>query len=191
MEHLSEKEWFPMAALPIEQALAYLDALEADRMAALALSEQKAEEAKLIKARQEGFRAALDILRGETSARDAVSEKDREPSAGRLGDGERASGPQEPRRRGRRPIPQLILRELSFSGQAMTTAQIARAIEYLPDRTETALERMENAGRVLRNKEGRWAIVLTKTNGRDATSGNGNPLDTPQRAAEVLQDQVR
>ena len=73
----------------------------------------------------------------------------------------------------------------------MTTAQIARAIEYLPDRTETALERMENAGRVLRNKEGRWAIVLTKTNGRDATSGNGNPLDTPQRAAEVLQDQVR
>src|SRR6202030_2204342 len=116
MEHLSEKEWFPMAILLIEQALAYLDALEADRMAALALSEQKAEEAKLIKARQEGFRAALDILRGETSARDPVSEKDREPSADRRGDGERASGPQEPRRRGRRPIPQLILRELSFSG---------------------------------------------------------------------------
>jgi hypothetical protein len=191
MEHLSEKEWFPMAILLIEQALAYLDALEADRMAALALSEQKAEEAKLIKARQEGFRAALDILRGETSARDPVSEKDREPSADRRGDGERASGPQEPRRRrGRRPIPQLILRELSFSGQAMTTAQIARAIEYLPDRTETALERMESAGRVLRNKEGRWAIVLTKTNGHAATAGNGNPLDAPQRAAEVLQDQV-
>jgi hypothetical protein len=179
-----------MAILLIEQALAYLDALEADRMAALALSEQKAEEAKLIKARQEGFRAALDILRGETSAGDAVSEKDREPSADRRGDGERASGPQEPRRRGRRPIPQLILRELSFSGQAMTTAQIARAIEYLPDRTETALERMESAGRVLRNKEGRWAIVLTKTNGHAATAGNGNPLDAPQRAPQVLQDQV-
>jgi hypothetical protein len=192
MEHLSENEWFPMTILLIEQALAYLDALEADRMAALALSEQKAEEAKLIKARQEGFRAALDILRGETSARDPVSEKDREPSADRRGDGERASGHQEPRRRrGRRPIPQLILRELSFSGQAMTTAQIARAIEYLPDRTETALERMESAGRVLRNKEGRWAIVLTKTNGHAATAGNGNPLDAPQRAAEVLQDQVR
>jgi hypothetical protein len=191
MEHLSEKEWFPMAILLIEQALAYLDALEADRMAALALSEQKAEEAKLIKARQEGFRAALDILRGETSAGDAVSEKDREPSAGRLGYGERASGPQEPRRRrGRRPIPQLILRELSFSGQAMTTGQIARAIEYLPDRTETALDRMESGGRVLRNKEGRWAIVLTKTNGHAATAGNGNPLDAPQRAPQVLQDQV-
>src|SRR4051794_14020034 len=65
------------------------------------------------------FRAALDILRGETSARDAVSEKDREPSADRRGYCERASGPQEPRRRGRRPIPRLILRELSFSGQAM------------------------------------------------------------------------
>jgi hypothetical protein len=174
MEHLSEKEWFPMATLPIEQALAYLDALEADRMAALALSEQKAEEAKLIQARQEGFRAALDILCGETSAGDAVSGKDREPSAaGRLGGGERASGRQEARqRRGRRPIPQLILRELSFSGQAMTTAQIAKAIEYLPDRTETALERMESAGRVLRNEEGRWAIVLTKTNGHAATAGN-------------------
>jgi hypothetical protein len=82
------------------------------------------------------------------------------------------------------------LRELSFSGQAMTTAQIARAIEYLPDRTETALDRMESAGRVLRNKEGRWAIVITHTNGHAATAGNGNPLDAPQRAAEVLQDQV-
>ena len=72
----------------------------------------------------------------------------------------------------------------------MTTAQIAKAIEYLPDRTETALERMESAGRVLRNEEGRWAIVLTKTNGHAATAGNGNRLDAPQRAAEVLQDQV-
>src|SRR5436190_20577125 len=113
MEHLSHKEWFPMAKLPSERALAYLYALEADRKAALALSEQKAEEAKLIQARQEGFRAALDILCGETSASDAVLGKDRKPSAaGRLGDGEKASGPQEPRRRGRRPIPQLILREL-------------------------------------------------------------------------------
>jgi hypothetical protein len=180
-----------MVILAIEQALAYLDALEADRKAALALSEQKAEEAKLIKARQEGFRAALDMLRGETSADDAVSGKDREPSADHRGDGERASGPQEPRRRrGRRPITQLILRELSFSGQAMTTAQIAKAIEYLPDRTETALERLESAGQVLRNKEGRWAVVLSITNGDAATAGNGNPLDAPQRAAQVLQDQV-
>ena len=46
----------------LERARAYLDALEADRQAALTLSEQKAEEAKLIKARQEGFRAAMEIL---------------------------------------------------------------------------------------------------------------------------------
>ena len=39
----------------LERARAYLAGLEADRQTALALSEQKAEEAKLIKARQEGF----------------------------------------------------------------------------------------------------------------------------------------
>jgi hypothetical protein len=42
----------------LERARAYLAGLEADRQTALALSEQKAEEAKLIKARQEGFQAA-------------------------------------------------------------------------------------------------------------------------------------
>jgi hypothetical protein len=36
--------------------------LEADRRAALAVSEAKAEEAKLIKARMEGFEEALKIL---------------------------------------------------------------------------------------------------------------------------------
>jgi hypothetical protein len=57
---------------------------------------------------------------------------------------ERISEPQETRqRRGRRPIRELILRELSFSGQAMAAAQIAKAINYIPERTETALGRME------------------------------------------------
>jgi hypothetical protein len=54
----------------------------------------------------------------------------------------------------------MILREMSFSGDAMTMAQIATAIDYIPARTETALERMENAGQVLRN-EGRWTIGAT------------------------------
>ena len=40
----------------LERASAYLAALEADRQAALALCQQKAEEAELIKARQEGFK---------------------------------------------------------------------------------------------------------------------------------------
>jgi hypothetical protein len=126
------------------KALEYLDMLEADRQAALALSQKKAEEAKLMKARQEGFQAAMEILGKEISVGNA------EPDPTEHG-----------RRQVRRQIPQLILRELSFSGQAMTVTQIARAIDYIPERTETALQRMEEAGQVLRNVEGRWAIGRT------------------------------
>jgi hypothetical protein len=133
-----------MTSLSIEEALAYLDALEGDRKAALALSEEKAEEAKLIKARQEGFRSAMEILGGELSVRHPEAH----PTV------------KEPvRRRGRRPIPQLILRELSFSGGAITVTQIAKAIEYNPAGTETALKRMVSAGQVLRNEAGRWVIA--------------------------------
>jgi hypothetical protein len=133
-----------MTSLPVEEALAYLDALEAARNAALAVSEEKAEEAKLIKARQEGFRAAMGILGGELSVRHPEAH----PTA------------KEPvRRRGRRPIPELILRELSYSGGAMTVTQIAKAIEYNPAGTETALERMASAGQVLRDEAGRWVIA--------------------------------
>src|ERR1700680_3777673 len=148
----------------LERARAYLSDLEADRKAALALSEQKAEEAKLIKARQEGFQAALELLSGETSAGNPASAEDRELSVDHRGRGERACELQETRQpRGRRPIRELILRELSFSGQAMTAAQIAKAINYIPERTETALERMEKDGQVIRNEAGRWAIGLTGT----------------------------
>jgi uncharacterized glyoxalase superfamily protein PhnB len=150
---------------PIEKALAYLDTLEADRRTALALSEQKAEEARLIKARQEGFRAAMEMLGSAISAGDA------------------APDPEEPgRRRVRRRIRELILRELSFSGQAMTVAQIAKAIEYQTERTETALHRMEETGQVLRNAGGRWAIGNTgiaQLNGHGATGGNGKSRSMP------------
>jgi hypothetical protein len=54
----------------------------------------------------------------------------------------------------------MILRELSFSGHELTTVQIAKAIDYIPERTETALERLERDGQVLRD-EGRWAIATT------------------------------
>jgi len=118
--------------------------LEADRQAALALSEQKAEEAKLIRARQEGFQAAMAILDGETS----------------IGNG--GSQPKEPgRRRGRRPIRQMILRELSFSGQAMTTRQISKAVDYNPERTEIALRRMLEARQVHQSGNDRWEIACT------------------------------
>jgi hypothetical protein len=124
---------------PIAKTLAYLDALEADRRAALALSEQKAEEAKLIQARQEGFRAAMELLGGEIPVGNAEAD------------------PEEPgRRRTRRHIPQLILRELSFSGQATSASQLAKAIDYNIERTQTALARLEKTGQVLRNSEGRW-----------------------------------
>jgi hypothetical protein len=150
---------------PIEKALAYLDTLEADRRTALALSEQKAEEARLIKARQEGFRAAMEMLGSAISAGDA------------------APDPEEPgRRRVRRRIRELILRELSFSGQAMTVAQIAKAIEYQTERTETALHRMEETGQVLRNAGGRWAIGNTgiaQLNGHGTTGGNGKSQSMP------------
>jgi DNA-binding transcriptional ArsR family regulator len=143
---------------PLEKALAYLDALEADRQAALALSEQKAEEAKLIKARQEGFQAAMDILGGEFPVGNAEAD------------------PEEPgQRRTRRRIPHLILRELSFSGQVMSASQIAKAIDYNIERTQTALTRLEKAGQVLRNGEGRWAIGITTTARlhEHAAAGNG------------------
>ena len=145
--------------VPIEKALAYLDMLEADRRAALALSEQKAEEAKLIRARQEGFKAAVELLGTAISAGDAGAD------------------PKEPgRRRVRRHIPQLIVRELSFSGQPMTAIQIAKAIDYYPKGTKTALQRMEEAGHVLQSAAGRWAIgnpAIGQLNGHAATGGNG------------------
>ena len=130
-----------MEQLP-EKARAYLDVLEADRQAALALSEQKAEEAKLIKARQEGFRAAMEMLGGQIPTGAIVS----------------SDHPKEPlhQRRTRRQIPRLITRELSFSGQAMTARQIANAIDYSLERTNMALQRMEETGHVLRNGRDRW-----------------------------------
>jgi hypothetical protein len=147
----------------LQRARAYLSGLEADRNAALALSEQKAEEAKLIKARQEGFQAALQLFSGKLLPAIARRER-RELSADRRGHGERASQPQETRRRRvRRPIREMIFRELSFSGQVVTAAQIAKAVNYTPERTERVLTRMERDGRVVRDEAGRWAIGLAGT----------------------------
>ena len=52
---------------PIATATAYLEKLEADRRAAIAVSEQKAEEAKLITARKEGFQVAMEIFADASS----------------------------------------------------------------------------------------------------------------------------
>jgi hypothetical protein len=158
----------------LERARACLNAMEADRQTALALSEQKAEEAKVIKARQEGFRAAMEILWGQTSADVAGSSSEgKEPS----------------QRRTRRRIPELIQRELSYSGQAMSVRQIAKAIDYNLEGTEIALKRMEEAGQLLRNEGGQWTIPSANrapTNGHAAKSSGGTPREAimPSRATQ-------
>lgn len=138
---------------PISEASAYLDKLEADRQAAIAASEQKAEEAKLIGARQEGFRAAMQIFTNPRST--GTCELPSEKSGGR---------------RPRRDIIQLILRELSFSGQPMSTAQIAKAIDYISERTETVLKRLESGGKVIRNEQGRWTTAIATVSGKTTPS---------------------
>jgi|SRR6516162_186911 len=156
---------------PVEKALAYLEGLEAERQAALALSEQKAEEAKLIKARQEGFRAALEMLGREATVGNAGSEFK-----------------EARRRRARRPIPQLILRELAFSGEAMTARRVAKAIDYIPERTEMTLRRMEESGQVHRNGRDRWAIGITtiaQLNDAPVTADNGKSTTTVREFNET------
>ena len=150
---------------PFENALAFLDKLEGDRRAAVALSEQKAEEAKLIQARQEGFQAAMEMLGCSIPVADAEAD------------------PKKPgRRRIRRPIPELILRELSFSGEPMTTTQIAKAIDYNSERTGTVLARLETSGKVLRNSGGRWTGVIGAMAQPDlrAVTGRNDAPSAPQ-----------
>jgi DNA-binding IclR family transcriptional regulator len=58
----------------------------------------------------------------------------------------------------------------------MSATQIAKAIDYHPDRTETALQRMEETGQVLRNAGARWTIgntTMAHLNGHTAIGGNG------------------
>jgi hypothetical protein len=141
---------------PAEKAAAYLTRLEADRRAAIALSEAKAEEAKLIKARQEGFEEALEILALQISA------------------GKTEVEPVKSLTRRRRNIRQLIIPELTFYGKAMTKEHIAKSIEYLPPPTERALRRLQNSGKV-QNTDGRWEVVtstVVQTNGHVITAAN-------------------
>jgi hypothetical protein len=147
----------------LEKAREYLEGLEADRRNALEVSEQKAEQAKLIKARQEGFQAAIEIF-GITIPVDNAGSSNAKSLA---------------RQRMRRPIRQIILRELSFSGQTMTTTQVAKAIDYNPNRTKTALSRMEATGQVVRNGADRWTIAIgamAQLNEHAVTGGNGKSL---------------
>jgi hypothetical protein len=156
---------------PIEKAVAHLNKLEDERRAAIALSKEKAQEAKLIRARQEGFQEALAILNID------ISLKDEEASTSTTTTTTTTTTTQS-NKRTRRNIPQFISNELSFSGKAMTTNQIAKAIDYLPERTEKALERMESSGEIIRTGDGRWTVHIRpeKINGHaraTAISGLG------------------
>ena len=125
----------------VEKTADYLQKLEADRLAAIAASEEKAWEAKLIQARLEGFRKAMELLGVELSLTDPGRVKQRQGK--------------------RRNIPKLILTELSFSSNAMTTNQIAEAIDYLPELTEKALRRLESSEKIMREVNGRWSSLIT------------------------------
>jgi hypothetical protein len=125
---------------PGEKAAAHLFKLEADRAVALAASEEKAREAMLIKAREDGFREAMEVFGLTATPHDAEGE------------------PESTHRERRRDIRQLIIKELSFSGKAMTKHQIARAINYIPERTEVALKRLEIAGKV-QYRDDHWEVV--------------------------------
>jgi|SRR5215472_2856825 len=153
-----------------EKARAYLDALETERQAALALSREKAEEAKQLQARLDGFQEAVKMLRGHIPEGNlGVSDDPPAPAV------KEATEP-APKRGTRRNIRELIERELSFSGQPMTARQIAKAIEYTLERTETALSRMEKHGQVLRGEGDRWAAgmtAITHMNGRAPGAAGG------------------
>jgi hypothetical protein len=131
---------------PMEKATAYLSKLKADRVAAKAVSKKKALEAMAIKAREQGFRKAMEIL-GVNVASDVTSNNIKRESDQR-------------HKRKRRDIRQMIVKELSYSGKAMTTQQIAKAIDYLPERTEAVLKRLENAGEIIQNRDGLWDVVV-------------------------------
>jgi hypothetical protein len=139
----------------LDKAFAYMQQLESDRLAAITASEEKAWEAKIIEARLEGFRQAMELLGEPTPI---------------LTD----PGGNKQRRVKRRNIPELILIELSFSGNPMATNQIAGAIDYIPELTEKALKRLESSGQVMREKDGQWSTLMTMPpQSEGVATGNG------------------
>ena len=128
------------------KAAAYLSKLEADRMAAMELSKQKELEAMLLKAREKGFREAMQIFSSNAITKSNYNGIKEETDEGH--------------KRSRRDIRQMIIKELSYSAKAMTTQQIATAIDYLPEGTEAALKRLQNEGKTVQNRDGLWEVVV-------------------------------
>src|SRR5260370_4792850 len=99
---------------PAEKAAAYLTRLEANRRTAIVVSEAKAEETKLIKARQNGFEEALEILGLQ------IPPDDTELKPAKSFARERRNIPQQP-----------TIREYRFCRTTMAKEQIARSISYI------------------------------------------------------------
>ena len=131
---------------PMERATVYLSKLEADRMAAMELSKEKELEVMLIKAREQGFREAMGIFGLNNSSN--ISHNHFEAASHKT------------HRRKRRDIRQMIMQELSYSAKAMTTRQIAKAIDNLPDRTEAALKGLQDEGKTVQHRDGLWELVV-------------------------------
>ena len=129
------------------KAAVYLSKLEADRTAAMELSKQKELEAMLLNAREDGFRDAMEICGLNTTP--GIASNNIEVENYKL------------HRRKRRDIRQMIIQELTYSGKAMTTRQIANAIDYLQNGTETVLKRLDNEGKIAQNRDGLWEVVVT------------------------------
>ena len=129
------------------KAAVYLSKLEADRTAAMELSKQKELEAMLLNAREDGFRDAMEICGLNTTP--GIASNDIEVENYKL------------HKRKRRDIRQMIIQELTYSGKAMTTRQIANAIDYLQKGTETVLKRLDNEGKIAQNRDGLWEVVVT------------------------------
>ena len=141
--------WIRRMSTAMEKATVFLSKLEADRMAAIAVSEEQMRKDMLIKAREEGFREAIEIF-GLSIASDT------EVKTSKF------------RRGKRRDISQMIIKELSFSGKAMSKEQIAKAIDCILEGTEAALKRLESAGEIVQNRDGHWeavAITVAQPNG--------------------------
>ena len=100
----------------------------------------------LLKAREEGFRKAMEIFSSNAITKSNYNGIKEETDEGH--------------KRSRRDIRQMIIKELSYSAKAMTTQQIATAIDYLPDRTETALKRLQSEGKTVQNRDGLWEVVV-------------------------------
>jgi len=104
-----------------------------------------------IKAREQGFREAMEIFGVNVASYNVTSNNiERETD--------------QRHKRKRRDIRHMILKELSYSGREMTTHQIAKAIDYTPERTEAVLKRLANAGKIIQNRDGLWDVVVTPDN---------------------------